>query len=395
LARNLIFLGAGASKVFGIKTLQQMTDDLFVKLRKKNYGRLVDRIIKSLNNFNISPDFESIYTILSVLTNPVQAIKSENPFIAYILNKPQNIETYPKLLDLLHDFRDYIYEECTIQRDVLQSKIATYDNLFYILKKDPSEDNRNFTKDIANKDKAPVSIDRTIVTTNYDMFVELYHNVKSIRYADGFRFDNNRYVGNLDVRTYSEGNDLNRWLIKLHGAIWQFKQGDQIIKTTVDPKSPHCPIPIKVDEEMMIYPTGEKRILQNPYFTFYQIFKVQEWKKLIVIGYSFRDDPVNIAILENLQKTDSNLIILDPNPEKAISNLADSSNNYRISLSKFNERIIRVQGGLEEEETIDRLEQAVLSKNWQDYKNKVQSMENSKKAWSEHVAQARRQAESP
>lgn len=56
----MIFLGAGASKVFGLKTLQDMTEELIAKMREKGHGEAIDSIIMSLKQFDITPDFESI-----------------------------------------------------------------------------------------------------------------------------------------------------------------------------------------------------------------------------------------------------------------------------------------------------------------------------------------------
>ena len=57
-------------------------------------------------------------------------------------------------------------------------------------------------------------------------------------------------------------------LIKLHGAIWYFKQGLEIIKTIMDPND--IPILIKIREQIMIYPTKEKPILRQPNYYFYK-----------------------------------------------------------------------------------------------------------------------------
>lgn len=348
-----------------------MTADLVKTVYKKGYGKIINRITKSLRNFGISPDFEAIYTILDALTNPRQAIKESNPFAAYVCRDPEQIGAYPKLVDVLRDFRNYIYEQCTIKSSVLQDKKVVYDTLFRVLEDYKSiSDKRFFTKDICNLNETQVPLGRTIVTTNYDMSIELYHNLINQRYADGFRMEYNPYVKEMDVQVYAEGNESGNWLIKLHGAIWQFKQADKIIKTTVDPKSHLCPIPIEVDEQMMIYPTGEKPILRDPYYVFYKIFKAQKWSKMIAIGYSFRDDPVNIAVLENLDKVkEANLIVVDPCAENVVQNLGN------LALSRYNDRIIRVQGNFEDEWIFDELEVALNACSWKDYEEEVKKRE--------------------
>ena len=85
--------------------------------------------------------------------------------------------------------------------------------------------------------------------------------------------------------------------------------------------------------------------MREPYYGFYRIFKEQPWSRMIAIGYSFRDEPVNIAIAENLERIkDSTLVLLDPEPQKAIQNFD--------SASKFGDRIIAVQGRFGDEKIL-------------------------------------------
>lgn len=103
-------------------------------------------------------------------------------------------------------------------------------------------------------------------------------------------------------------------------------KGDKIVKTMIDPHSSNLPFTINVEREMMIYPTKEKDILVQPYFTFFSAFKRIRWSKLLVIGYSFRDEPINTAILENMQDIDnSQLIVINPKADDVIENLYNNA----------------------------------------------------------------------
>ena len=62
----MIFLGAGASKIFGLKTLQDLTDDLVSLMRKKGHSKTINEILKALKKFQLTPDFENIYTTLKL-----------------------------------------------------------------------------------------------------------------------------------------------------------------------------------------------------------------------------------------------------------------------------------------------------------------------------------------
>lgn len=132
------------------------------------------------------------------------------------------------------------------------------------------------------------------------------------------------------MKEYQQPYQGLKVLIKLHGAIWYFKQGFEIIKTINDPKN--IPFQLEIGEQMMIYPTKEKPILRQPYSFFYEAFKDQQWNCLIVIGYSFRDDPVNTVILEQLEKGDDcQIYLIDPEADETVYNFP----NYEQYASRF------------------------------------------------------------
>lgn len=359
----MIFLGAGASKLFGVKTLQDMTEDLIKKLKEDGHEEIVNDILVNLKRFNLKPDFEAIYTILEGLTDPKQSVRISGPFTAYVCKDLEEIKSKSKFRELLANFRKYIYKECTIDPQTMSDQKFVYDRLFETLKDTRKNDTRVFTTHMSRTSGAPTTgIDNTIVTTNYDVSVELYHRMIGHPLADGFQSTNDKFRERMDFSSYSR-IEQDRWLIKLHGSIWHFKRENEVFKTITDPK--HSPIPIKIDEQMMIYPIGEKPILKKPYYLFYDIFKSQIWGKMVAIGYSFRDIPVNIAILENLEYVkDSILIVVNPHAEEVIKNLG-------TSWEKFDNRIIRMNEKFGDERMYKRLLLAIGVKSWNQYKESI------------------------
>jgi len=120
---------------------------------------------------------------------------------------------------------------------------------------------------------------------------------------------------------------------------------------------------------MMIYPVGEKPILREPYYSFYSIFKEQPWNILIAIGHSFRDEPVNTAILERLETRTirTKLIVVNPDPEKVIRNLGPVA-------SGLEQRIIPIRGHFRDDPKLFRkIRIAVGSTDWHEYKNKLRA----------------------
>jgi len=346
----MIFLGAGASKIVGIKTLQEMSKDLIKIMEKKGYRDIVGKITHSLKRFGMTTDFEAIYTIVEGLTNPKHAVKTNGPFTAYVCKNLKEVMPKQNLEDLMQVFKTFLLEECKLKRGSHKRIESVYDSLFHIIANSGAIE-RRYIVGVEDGKEPSVNVGYTIVTTNYDMVVESYYRIKRQQYADGFRpIEGDPFIKQMDLTTYSMARQ--RWLIKLHGSIWQYKYKNNIFKTIEDPKT--SSIPVKIEEEMLIYPTGEKPILRYPYYDFYNVFKMQRWQKLIVIGYSFRDDPVNAAIIENLEKTqDSILVLVNPNPKKVIKNLGDSA------ISKFDDRIIPVKGEFGDEKVFKKLEIAL------------------------------------
>lgn len=365
----MIFLGAGASEILGIKTMQGLTNDLVNTMRDHGYGEAIDNIIQGLRKSNLTPDFESIYTTLEALVEPKQAVKNSGPFAAYIAYNCKGfgeIKAHKEFEEVLLKFRQLIYDSCTIKSGVIEKNKSVFDRLFQTCSEVVEKRKLSTITGFSGSPGTVTGVDaaRTIVTTNYDMSMELYHRLLQTPLIDGFKPTNDPFVNEFDLIWYSghEHNFENRWLIKLHGSIWQFKQRNRIIKTIEDPKK--SSLNIRIDEQMMIYPVGEKPILRNPYYAFYEIFKEQRWRRMIVIGYSFRDEPVNVAILEGLEKNkDATLIVVNPNAEKVLENLGPWAKT-------LNDRIIRIPNKLGDESAFKELELALRVDGWTRYQRR-------------------------
>ena len=150
-----------------------------------------------------------------------------------------------------------------------------------------------------------------------------------------------------------------------------YKHQDSIFKTTVDPK--HAAVPVNIEEEMLIFPIKEKPVFENPYYDFYNLFRMQRWSKLVIIGYSFRDEPINRAILSNLQENKKrNLILVNPNPDEAIQ-------NFSVPLPKeLNNRIIRIKGLFGDPEVFKQLELTKRTEDTERFAELVESLKNKK-----------------
>jgi hypothetical protein len=351
----MIFLGAGASKVFGLPTLQDLTTNLIELMEDTGYKTLILEIIEAMRKFGITPDFENIYSTVEALTNPQDYIGKSNGVVAFFAHKANYGDASRNLFSdvpsVLSDMRNLLYKKCTIAK-FTESHQKIFEKLF---KACACGEIRHF-RDV---ERIPNKMPQTIVTTNYDTLTELYHYSRNIKLATGFNKEETSYWAPLDLNEYWRKFDCN-WLIKLHGSIWQFKKDNgQIIQTTSDPASFNLDFSIK--ENMMIYPVGQKPILQHPYFLFYELFREQPWSTLVTIGYSFRDDPINIAIMERLKSPPpppSKLIVVNPNAEEAIRNLGHLS-------SDIDDRIIRINQPFEDNDALfAKIYMAMGCKDW-------------------------------
>lgn len=314
----MIFLGAGASKPYNIPTLKEFSEEAILKLLESGHELLIEEIKQSLFEFELELDFEAIYSILTKLINPYKEIQLSDPFIPFILKTKDNLPKRYDFSEVLTELRRFIYEKCSINSENFVEVNRCMSRLMEVT-------SRNYCDEyMLGKSNRNVRINKIYVTTNYDMSLEQYFESRKISINDGYR-EEGFPVKNFDplllLDPYINGT---RAVIKLHGSIWQFLQNNNMIKTKVDPNSSPLPYTIEVDQEMMIYPTRQKDILNHQYFPFFQCFKNISWTKLLVIGYSFRDDVINNAILENMRLKESQLIIVNPNCDKVLDNLYGS-----------------------------------------------------------------------
>ena len=313
----MIFLGAGASKPFGIPTLEEFSKEVIDELKTLGHIDVLQRIENSFKEFEIKLDFESLYSILEGLKNPLESVRHAGPLTAYFIGNKMSLPKADDYTKVLNDLRKTIYKKCSIDKNGFYKIEECYNNLFEVTKSNTSEEG------LIGRRTQSQNIGRILVTTNYDMSLETYFMKKEQSINDGFRGHSSGVYKTYDPTGLQDPYaSQDHTIMKLHGSIYQFFREGSIIKTILDPYSDAFPFKIDVQNEMMIYPTREKDILVYPYFSFFEAFKSIRWTKLLVIGYSFRDEPINTAILENMKYNDkSQLIIVNPDANKVVENL--------------------------------------------------------------------------
>lgn len=330
----MIFFGAGAPTELGLPTLQDLSKDIFKELKRQGHEEIIDRITFSLKEFDIKVDFESVYSIVEGLINPLESIKKAGPFTAYLLKKKENIPDKKNYKELLIKMRELLYEKCRLGQSLTQKINEIYDPLFNSIQ------HHNIMANIVFSGSSyDYPLDTVIASTNYDMSIELYMLSKGIDYIDGFvqrtgmpiigDFAWEQLYQPFNYLKYHQGK-AQHVLLKLHGSIWQFEKDGKMFKTVMDPRT-QSPIKIDIGETMMIFPTKEKEILSWNYYQFFNCFKKIEWKKLLVIGYSFRDESINRTIIDRLKlDAEAKLIVFNPNPDDVLLNLGESLPDDRV-----------------------------------------------------------------
>jgi hypothetical protein len=262
----MIFLGAGASKAFGIKTLQEMSKDLIIQVKENGYGDIVDQITACLQQHNITIDFEAIYTIIEGLSDLKAAIKKSGPLTAYLCRESIDRSPNHRFRSLLKDFNHFLIEACQPNPKLANEIESKYNRLFDVITTSDREQRFSGRK---QGQFLNVHYGDTIVTTNYDMIVEQYFWKQQKSFVDGFEQTQNPIIKSLRMDTFSE-NETAQWLIKLHGSIWMYRQKNSIFKTNVDPRN--AVVPVDIEKEMLIFPSKEKPVLEYPYYDFYNVF---------------------------------------------------------------------------------------------------------------------------
>ncbi|MGY5147458.1 MAG: SIR2 family protein [Candidatus Nitrosopumilus sp. bin_7KS] len=285
-----LFLGAGASKIFGKPTTVEMRD----KLRK--YGTLsLDEVI--FQSFFSPHEHKDIEYVLQSIRDIIKFSKSlggkyfsnhtKNTYLNFDSNNIQYSKFFEHLENVEKELEREIYETYRWNHDFDNELLSVYDEIFNFLKIH--------------------SESITVFTTNYDRSVEEYCNLRSSfnQLIDGFSRDPpysefSVWDGNYDIKTPESITPIR--LFKLHGSLnWKDHKTHGIIKTSET----------KIDDpniirHIAIMPTRTPKDEEetSPYADLLNIFsnRMEQHDACIVIGFSFRDYQINRVFQEFMSK---------------------------------------------------------------------------------------------
>jgi SIR2-like domain len=295
-------------------------------------------------------DIEVILTALTILLDSSLIKNYLAPFLGIsdiAIPQPRS-----DLLPLLEETRKQLYRRCMdFERgraseiyNKLSNRLSKM-NIYRVL----------FTKTEGGEllDEFSPSITHNVFTTNYDPIYETYLRSNDIDYSDGFTLDH-------QDPSFSSAWDHNKIeLAKLHGSIdYYLRENDEkVLKYSFPTDETDVDIfGERLKQRMMILPIGEKYVTRTPYLQLLQKFREDLVKEeiIIIIGYSFRDDPINNAIMERIyQKKRVKIVVVSPNARDLI---------VQSLPAKFQNVSVPVNTNFGNESSIDEISNAVVNR---------------------------------
>lgn len=339
MEKVLILLGAGASSEAGIPISTQMTNFIVENVRSNtqahyngssdviNYiiGQIIGHGTSNKQNYNDPVDVEQLFTAVKLLSE-----RNDLEIAPFVESWKPGVRAFDRkrlASFFASDFTRALMSGNSVQlenllKEVIQAETGmiggdVYKNLLgymmIALRKVVNIEDVSVVDylkpivDIAKKQKQ-----LTVATVNYDRSIELICEKEGIPFSTG-------------IKSFSGRGKLNPpqsgiYLLKIHGSIdWSFNwshpkdmPGSALRQTIVDISNnplgdPQLP--------GIIFGRREKLIAQGPFLELLAEFdrELTTANKLVVVGYSFRDDHINELIRKWININDKHCVsVIDP-----------------------------------------------------------------------------------
>lgn len=404
----MLFLGAGASKQFGLKTMKEMSEifeseanltseerELYSDIRTTLKSNNLERILTVVHDLCVLKvvDVEEREIVLS--------IHSKNPSVVYFESTLQwCFDKLPKISTEQSITKNSTFEDWVKYQNAMQQKLRQILNtnfaislkskiLDFIKKNCALKEEEKRLPDIYGVYKRLFEIMKftpcqlfDIFTTNYDLVIEKYHGChfneeydyrekvrhftyrSRISFTDGFllrtfedncltfkdEFDDNVWDPEKYDAVLSNGNSEDiptLRLFKLHGSIDQYIEGNKIVKRDNLYSTPTTSNEERL--ESMIYPMQEKEVYKDPFFELFTRLKASLLSEMIciVIGYSFGDEHIRNIFFDAVKSNpEIRIILINPNAQK-----------IRDDLEPIKDKIEPIEGKFGEEKVFEELKQ--------------------------------------
>jgi hypothetical protein len=311
----MLFLGAGASRAFGLPDLRLLTEQIRAQLPDDPFKE-IEQLLVGCNDLNDlvfyskdELDLEIFLTVLDALVDPETSISDLGPFGIYLCKlfaRRELVERIKWSAEQVQEIRAITNEgiDKLLRNPNLQRVKKLYDELFSI---------GDLNGNIKDSNGGGVhNIFYHVATTNYDLALESYARGNEERYIylthRGFKKIDYEEAQCLDLNLLRSGSK-DIYYLKLHGSLDWWVRDDQKIVLDGHGKPTYGE---QFVNRILIYPVYEKSISEEPFASLYTAFRriLFEEKVIIVIGYSFRDLSINNAFLETLKHDQDSRIII-------------------------------------------------------------------------------------
>lgn len=310
---NLVFFGAGASKPFGIPTMQEMVNSFEESIKSnEELWHFYCKIKGALSKTHKQIDIESILSVIHGI-NTSTGQSDFDHFTSYCLTINGirlNAFTEDEMSTagvLLIKLSGYITASCSRELwDPQSTYKRSYEALFRHM---PGRQEVKYTwvqQGTGKKGDFGLTVDWKAYTTNYDNVFENFW-LQEAKLCDHFE-------KKTDGRHYFTSKNLPDELtfVKLHGSVdWEREANrNQVVRIT----NPHSYSVFGTHGTVMMYPIQQKELYLHPWFTLFGELKhgLEIKKSYYVIGYAFNDEYVRQAFEEALYGNKT-LLIIDPN----------------------------------------------------------------------------------
>jgi len=312
---DLVFLGAGASRPFGILTMQEMVNEFeqWIEGEDIELFNYYSEIKKTLiDTFGSSVDIEAMFSVLEGISKKVESKELGHFAFFYIskvgLKKPFTSEHVELATKILEKLKEYIKKTCTVNLTTTESTEIyekSYVPLFKFIK---GNKNYNFPGNYQ------LQIQWKSYTTNYDdIFEKFWNSLKTPNDHFDKQGDSDNYVFNTGRLVLS-----NHSFVKLHGSLdWTFnKENGNVIRKKNAGFQPY-----QTEGDVMLFPIQQKDLYLSPWYALFQDFKegLMRCEKWYVIGYAFNDEFIKNVFIEQLKlRNKPTLVIVNPSANQII-----------------------------------------------------------------------------
>jgi hypothetical protein len=300
-SRYLLFFGAGASKPFGIPTMEEFVDKL--SFNKEDEDLLRD-VKQALEKFGIRSDLESIFTALneyksafdSSMLSPALAIRLREALydkvsIDYGKEKTESIE------QLRQRVQEQIVQVCKISGRGDQI-LGTFESFLSSALAHPANPDQ-YTNILANGQV-------NFFTTNYDLILQTYINLAKTKHPQ---------LGGWVVQDGTTQADRNHWdpynydnsiqgtmLVPLHGSVeLHSTKFGSVVKGQGNGREFYGE---ELTGDLLIYPVRGKYIYQDPFARMFSLFRqdLETTVYAVFVGFSFNDEAIRDTLISTIQR---------------------------------------------------------------------------------------------